>query len=199
MAEILVKFDEPIVAPGGVKYFAQAVAVEAKGGLWEGWLEFLPASESMAALESGRETTQPNRTDVEYWSQGLSKIYLEGALARALSLAEGPRESPADSPPSRFNTFGHRNPTASSVRAPLVPRPVLNPIQVYARGEGVLRSALNALSREHIESIATAYDLAPSTSADGLADLSKSDLIGRIVDGARARQRPFVSHPDPRL
>lgn len=93
MAELLVKFDEPIVGPAGEKYFADAVGSEVDGGLWEGWLEFLPVSEGSSALGSGRETTQPNRTDVEYWAQGLTKVYLEGALARAISLAERPHET----------------------------------------------------------------------------------------------------------
>ncbi|HUQ98252.1 MAG TPA: hypothetical protein VM166_02290, partial [Gemmatimonadaceae bacterium] len=38
-------------------------------------------------ISSGRESTQPNRTDLEYWAQGLTKVYLQGALARAVSLA----------------------------------------------------------------------------------------------------------------
>jgi hypothetical protein len=103
MAEILVKFDESITAPGGETYFAQAVGRAVEGGLWEGWLEFVPASDTAEALGSGRETTQPNRTDLEYWAQGLTKVYLEGALARAVWLAEPPRDIPATDPePPRF-------------------------------------------------------------------------------------------------
>jgi hypothetical protein len=88
MAKILVKFDEPIVAPGGKIYFAQAVGRETVRGLWEGWLEFLGVDDASDAIASDRETTQPNRRDTEYWAQGLTKVYLEGALNRALSLAE---------------------------------------------------------------------------------------------------------------
>lgn len=198
MADILVKFDEPIVAPRGDKYFAQAVGSEVDGRLWEGWLEFLPVNESRGALESGRETTQPNRAGVEYWSQGLTRVYLQGALARALSLAESPRvPSVTDSMPVRFNTFGHRVAGATSARSPTSPRPVLNPLQVYAQGETILRGELNALSRDHIESIAIAYDLVPYDSSTGLSALSTKDLIARIVDGARARQRPFASDAGP--
>jgi hypothetical protein len=88
MAKILVKFDEPIVAPGGKIYFAQAVGRETVRGLWEGWLEFLGVDDASDAIASDRETTQPNRRDTEYWAQGLTKVYLEGALNRALALAE---------------------------------------------------------------------------------------------------------------
>ncbi|HWL40096.1 MAG TPA: hypothetical protein VNO75_07640 [Gemmatimonadaceae bacterium] len=197
MAEILVRFDDPIAAPGGKRYFAQAVASQVKGGLWEGWLEFFPVSEGVRALESARETTQPGRIHVEYWSQGLTKVYLEGALARAVALAERPRQPlSADYPPARFNDFGHRAITGSSTRGPVVPRPVLNPIQAYARGEAILRNELSALSRDHLESIATAYDLVPFESSAALRLLSTNELIARIVDGARSRQRPFAADSD---
>src|SRR5687768_4134210 len=103
MAEILVKFDEPIAAPNGETFFAQATGREVEGGLWEGWIEFVPANDTREALESGRETTQPNRKNLEYWAQGLTKVYLEGALARAAWLAEPPRAFPiTDSEPPQF-------------------------------------------------------------------------------------------------
>jgi hypothetical protein len=84
MAEVLVKFDEPVADAEGRKYFAQAVGKEV-GGEWQGWLEFVPADGKTAARESDRETTQPNHTDLEYWAQGLTRVYLQGALVRALS------------------------------------------------------------------------------------------------------------------
>ena len=88
MPEILVQFDEPIADPSGRRYFAQAVGHHREDGLWEGWLEFIAVNEDAPALGSGRETTQPNRADMDYWAQGLSKVYLEGALARAESLPD---------------------------------------------------------------------------------------------------------------
>ena len=88
MPEILVQFDEPIADPGGRRYFAQAVGHHREDGLWEGWLEFIAVNEDAPAAGSGRETTQPNRAGIDYWAQGLSKVYLEGALARAESLLD---------------------------------------------------------------------------------------------------------------
>jgi hypothetical protein len=88
MSEVLVKFDEPIMDQRGDMYFAQAVGRQrADDGLWEGWLEFEPVIEA-AAVSSERETTQPNRTDLEYWAQGLSRVYLQGALTRAQIFSE---------------------------------------------------------------------------------------------------------------
>lgn len=87
MPEILVKFDESIRDPAGVTYFAQAVGRDREDGLWEGWLEFIGTNER-TSFHSGRETTQPNRKDLEYWAQGLTKVYLQGALVRAKSSSE---------------------------------------------------------------------------------------------------------------
>jgi hypothetical protein len=85
MSEILVRFDEPIPRSDGVAYFAQAITRGRVDGLWEGWLEFSPADGKSPTVMSGRETTQPNRNAVMYWAQGLTRVYLMGALERALS------------------------------------------------------------------------------------------------------------------
>jgi hypothetical protein len=96
MPEILVKFDEPIRDEDGLLYSAQATGRKREDGLWEGWLEFSGMSGSTSLFHSGRETTQPNRADLEYWAQGLSKVYLQGALARAKSSTEASRVKGAE-------------------------------------------------------------------------------------------------------
>ncbi len=83
MTEILVKFDEAITDSTGSKYFARAVGRKREDGLWEGCVEFLPLDTNGETLSSGRETTQPNRKTLEYWAQGLTRVYLMGALERA--------------------------------------------------------------------------------------------------------------------
>ena len=89
MSEILVKFDEPVMTPRGEMYFAQAVGRHrAEDGLWEGWVEFDGIDDSSKHIASERETTQPNRTALEYWAQGLSFVYLQGALGRATVAAQ---------------------------------------------------------------------------------------------------------------
>ena len=84
MSEILVKFDEPIHGSDGEMYFAQAMTRRRDDNLWEGCLEFTPVNGG-ESLRSGRETTQPNRNAVMYWAQGLTRVYLMGALERALA------------------------------------------------------------------------------------------------------------------
>ena len=55
----------------------------ADDGLWEGWLEFVLAGDE-ETVRTARETEQAERDDLDYWAQGLSATYLEGALERAL-------------------------------------------------------------------------------------------------------------------
>jgi hypothetical protein len=88
MKETLVKFDELMIDQDGAMYFAQVAGRQRKDGLWEGWLEFTRVNEGARPICSDRETTQPNRADLEYWAQGLTRVYLQGALARAGSCVE---------------------------------------------------------------------------------------------------------------
>ena len=89
MRELLVVFDEPIMNPQGDMFFAEALGRQrTEDSLWEGWIEFIPVDDPTQRISCGRETTQPKRTDLEYWSQGLSRVYLQGALLRAQAAAE---------------------------------------------------------------------------------------------------------------
>jgi hypothetical protein len=86
MPEVLLEFSAPVAGPEGRLYDARAVGAEMDDGLWHGWIEFSSADVS-EILATDRETTQPNRTDAVYWATGLTPIYLEGALTRALDVS----------------------------------------------------------------------------------------------------------------
>lgn len=182
MSQILVKFDQPISTPDGRKFFAEAAGKETDARLWEGWLEFLPADDSTDPVCSERETTQPNRKSVEYWAQGLTKVYLEGALIRALKPTGVARESTQQTrKPSRVSAPRHvSRPPLGNVTGR---RPILDPFAVYAQGEHILRSELGALSRDQVETIATAYGFTrpPSTGGEG-----GTDLVDTVVEGVRS-------------
>ena len=195
MSEILVKYDEPILASNGANYFAQAVGSEMGGGLWEGWIEFFPVRELGSAVESGRETTQPNRKNLEFWAQGLTTVYLEGALDRAISLAESPDESLQTRAESgRFSAPARRSTSGSSPTPAVDRRVILDPFEVYAQGEQVLRSELNALSRDHLENIASAYGVGEPGFPSQIKSVATSDLIEAIV--VTARDNPLRAAPD---
>lgn len=85
MAEVLVGFTDTIRDTDGNTYTARAYGAPMADGLWEGWVEFV--ADSGETLRTGRETTQPNRQHTAYWATGLSPVYLEGALQRALDAA----------------------------------------------------------------------------------------------------------------
>jgi hypothetical protein len=90
MTDVLVEFDAVLTATNGSRWVPRACGRVADDGLWEGWIEFLPTAEGAEPARSGRETEQPNRDDLTYWAQGLSRTYLEGALERAIGARPGP-------------------------------------------------------------------------------------------------------------
>ena len=184
MSEILVKFDEPIAGVSTTRYFAEAVGKQVAGGLWEGWLEFIPTTEDGEVLSSGRETTQPNRTNLEYWAQGLTKVYLEGALARAIFRETG-GETSAPSESDFEGALSSSSGPPQPCRAPVSPRPILDPFAVYAQGEQILRSELNALSRDHLEAIAKAYGLGAKTT-NPQTHPPTAEIVETIIEGVRA-------------
>ena len=53
------------------------------GTTWEGWIDFVPVSAALPSRRTGRETTQPDRSALEYWATGLEPLYLAGAFERA--------------------------------------------------------------------------------------------------------------------
>jgi hypothetical protein len=183
MAEVLVVFDEQLETNDGFRYAAQACGAPNSDGLWEGWIEFIPLNGG-AALRSPRETTQPNRADAQYWATGLSAIYLEGALDRALNpivhQATSSPESLFDEPAPVFvEPEG-----SSSVDA------VLDPFSVYEKGEVILRQQLSSLSSWHLVNIILAYELSaePATvlnkmSADALIEL----IVAHVHENTRLK------------
>jgi hypothetical protein len=57
--------------------------------MWDGWLVFFPSG-GAAIAPAGPETTQDTFEALTVWAAGLRAVYLEGALARALELAQQP-------------------------------------------------------------------------------------------------------------
>ena len=179
MAETLLEFQTPVTAPDGSVYRARAVGTEVPGGNWHGWIEFTPVGQG-EPLCSPRETTQPNRTDVEYWATGLTPVYLDGALARAL---KEPNRVGIDSRPPQPTIFGEPAPHTSSAGAR---DSIIDPFAVYANGEFHLRKQLGAMAAWHLVNIARDYELTDAD-LDTLNRMSSSQLIELIVSGVRSR------------
>jgi hypothetical protein len=181
MAETLLQFQTPVRAPDGTMYEARACGAEAPGGNWHGWLEFVPL-EGGEPVRSQRETTQPNRVDTMYWASGLTPVYLEGALLRALNpLKLTPPHGP---PPSLFSAPA---PALRTSAPPGEPSPsVLNPFSAYEKGEVLLRKQLAALSPWHLANIVRHHGLTAEDPAV-LDRLSAAALIELIVAGVREK------------
>ncbi len=178
MAEVLLEFDTPITAEGGRTYIARACGDEMYDGTWQAWIEFIPIGAG-EPVRSGRETTQPNREDTVYWATGLTPVFLEGSLHRALN----PLVRPAarDVMPAIFDS-----PAPNSRVTPPTSDAVLNPFSVYRKGEALLRRQLSALSGWHLVNIITAHDLSDRDPAV-LAAMEPAVLVELIIDAVKER------------
>jgi hypothetical protein len=178
---MLMRFKAVVTSKDGILYQAKACGVESPRGLWEGWIEFTPV-DGGKPIRSARETTQPNRRDLEYWATGLTPIYLDGALQRVLS-----RPGRVGAPRTERPAFDMPAPAVSYVPAS-IRESALDPFSVYEKGEPLLRRQLGALSAWHLVNIVLAHDLSDER-ADALNQRSPRSLIELIVTAVRERQR----------
>jgi hypothetical protein len=79
----------PLMEMDGRWYRPRAYGNPQPDGMWGGWLLFFPLPGG-GAISSGRETTQSTFEALIVWASGLTDVYLEGALTRALRIAEQP-------------------------------------------------------------------------------------------------------------
>jgi len=178
MAEVLRSFDEPIRHASGT-YHARVVGRYAEDRMWEGWLEFVPIEGgAREVVVSAAESRQPERVHLEYWAQGLTPVYVEGSLERALhpiSVRMRPAELPAsDAPAARVVTV-----------APNGPRPILDPFEVGARSLDILGQELRALGRGRVLQIIAAYDLNPNN--HDLSRMNDEQLVRLAVGSVGLR------------
>ena len=178
VAETLLQFQEHIGSPDGTVYEARACGAPMAGGTWQGWIEFIPLNGG-EAQRSPRETTQPNRVDTVYWATGLTGVYLEGALRRALN-----QPLPVAILTAQPSVF--RGPAASTIVSPpdAAPTSILDPFSVYEKGEALLRRQLAALSAWHLVNIAREYELT-DLDVEALNRMPAAQLIELIVRGVQ--------------
>ena len=85
MAELLQEYLTNVIGPDDTVYAVRSYGAKRPDGSWTGWLEFHPTDLSKPTLRTDQETSQPNRTAIEYWATGLEPVYFEGAFERAQS------------------------------------------------------------------------------------------------------------------
>ena len=183
MAEVLAEYPSRIASDEGIVYTAQAAGAEMPDGRWEGWIEFIPVAGG-TPVRTPRETTQPNHHDAVYWASGITGVYLEGALSRALkprvhvpvAAPEPLFDEPAPDPVHRAGVSVTRE----------FPDAVLDPFEVHVHGETFLRAKLAALAPHHLVEILVAYELSEEP-VSRLGELTAASLIDLIVAGVRGR------------
>jgi len=128
---------------------------------------------------TGTESTQPEREHLVYWATGLTPVYLEGALERALRPATV-RLQIVDEPASTA-------PAERVVPRAMAPRPeaVLDPFEIGRRSLDVLRQELSALNRPRLMNIIAAFDLNPAGS--GIDWMTDAQLVTFIVTAVDAQ------------
>jgi hypothetical protein len=79
----------PLVHYDGRTYRPRVYGGSQPDGSWAGWIVFFPLDGS-PAVATDAETTQSTLESLGVWAAGLTAVYLEGALVRALQLAAEP-------------------------------------------------------------------------------------------------------------
>jgi hypothetical protein len=119
-----------------------------------------------------------------YWATGLTLVYLQGALRRALKPVQVVQRS-FDARPLYDAPAPERPVVSVSGARAFRAHPVLNPFLVYEQGEDVLRSELGALDAARLRDIIRGYSLRGDT-AD-LMRTSEAELADIIVSSVRER------------
>jgi len=78
---------EPIATAAGSLYRPRVYADE-RSARWDGYIVFFPIGTG-TVISTPRETTQSAFASVQTWASRLDRVYLEGALVRALEASEG--------------------------------------------------------------------------------------------------------------
>jgi hypothetical protein len=173
MADVLMSFDDPIADESG-RYHARAVGRQAADGMWEGWIEFEPLHDDGPVVVGPVESRQPEAHDLRYWATGLTPVFLEGALKRALGpLTVTVRMTDvavSDAPAARLHTVA---------TAPTRPQAVLDPFDIGGRSLDILRQELRALDRPRLLNIIAAFDLNPR--GDDVTWMTQAQLVTFIV------------------
>jgi hypothetical protein len=181
MAEVLVEFQTVMTAPDGRRYIPRACGRET-GHIWEGWIEFVSPDGSAPPLRTERETVQPNRDDLMYWAQGLTNVFLSGALDRA---ARGAVRFEREV--SRQAHFDGPAPSTTPPRGGgLQPHPVLDPFATYQQGKDVLIKQLRALDAPRLRDIVLAYAFSDGATAEAAG---REQLEAAILNGVQPPPR----------
>ena len=169
--ELVLDLEPPVRTETGLMYNATVVGCSAPDGHWNAWLEFV-SPHSQEVLRTGIETHQANEADLHHWASLLSDVYLRGALERA-SIASA-------------ETAVHRRAVTEATRAGEgAGANTLDPWELFALGEHVLRRELLLFRRATLLALIINHDLNPR--ALDLSRFTKAQLVAFMVAAIEAR------------
>ncbi len=184
MAEVLVQFDEPYHDPDGRAFVAQVCGQSTHGGLWEGWVQFMPA-DGGDPVKTRRQTEQLSRGDLRYWTAGLTRDRLLSLLFSALTEHKSatPWRNPGplvfdDIDPAERIVFDSATLSRNTYR--------VDPFLLYAQGEQTLRQQLRLLDATQLREIVSHHHLAEMNNL-GSARTFEESLVDRIVAAVQQR------------
>ena len=83
MTNFIHTYSTRVRSANGRPYEARVYGERRADNTWLGWIEFHPLDGLQGVLRTAQETSQPDRSALEYWAGGLEPVYLDGALGRA--------------------------------------------------------------------------------------------------------------------
>jgi hypothetical protein len=175
MAHVLLSFEEP-VTDRDCRYHARVVGRLAEDRMWEGWLEFESTDDPECEPVIGPvESRQPKREHLVYWANGLTPVFLQGALRRA-------RQPIVMRSRAVIETAASDRPAKRIIHMPPPdrrPEAVLDPFSIGSRSLDILDQELRALNRSRLLNIIDAHYLNPGR--EDLAWMSDNQLVRFIV------------------
>ncbi len=81
---LLQEFERHLTGSDGDEYAVLLYGRSRPGDTWQGWLVFVRQRDNRR-FATPVETTQPNVEAIVYWSSGLTDVYFDGALQRAMA------------------------------------------------------------------------------------------------------------------
>jgi hypothetical protein len=167
MPELIADLDRTVIeAATGDEYFVNVAGEQLANGTWEGWLEFVPLTDALPIV-TGAETQQHRRSDLEWWADRLSDVYLQGAFDRALGRRAG-LPAPA---------------VADAMLAD--PAGVPDPFELLEVGETELRTVLGGMTRATLLAVIQVHGLNPAERS--LIRLTDRQLVTFIVTATKVQ------------
>ena len=178
MAEVFVEFQRPVTAEDGKIYTARACGGQMASD--SGRMDRVHPGERRGSRSFRTRDDAAQQEDTIYWATGLTPVFLEGSLHRALNPTVRPIARPLDKP--HFD-----GPAEPFVTAAARTESILDPFSVYRKGEALLRRQLSALAGWHLVNIIRHYGLSDEGS-DRLSAREPVQLVEMIIDAVRTPQ-----------